>query len=93
MTPKESGWFESYEITSDVNGEPLPLVSMRDQPLYKEDWIGLKTLDERGAVVRMTCDGPHMHITEECWKPLVLQYVGGLQESARRPLSRLTIQA
>ncbi|KAG8858007.1 hypothetical protein FRB96_005498 [Tulasnella sp. 330] len=95
VTPKESGWFESYEITSDVDirSEPLPLVLMRDQPLYKEDWIGLRTLDERGAVVRLACNGPHMHISTECWRPLVLQYIGGVHDPAARPLSPLIIHA
>ncbi|KAG8997235.1 hypothetical protein FRB94_007806 [Tulasnella sp. JGI-2019a] len=99
VTPKESGWFESYEITSDdelvtarTSSEPPPLVSMYNQPLYKEDWIGLRTLDERGAVVRLTCDGPHMHITTECWKPLVLQYVGGVSGQAHQPQSHLIVQ-
>lgn len=108
VTPKESGWFESYEIVglqadtdpesddhtdADFNLESIraptpPLVSMYDQPLYREDWIGLRTLDERGAVVRLTCVGEHMHISDECWRPLVEKYVGGVPGSSesRSPL-------
>jgi len=100
VTPKESGWFESYEIVSsdslqsdddDDAHATLSLISMYDQPLYKEDWIGLRTLDERGGVVRLTCDGPHMHISQECWMPLVLQYVGGVLLDVESR-SSLTIQ-
>lgn len=80
VVPKESGWFGSYlpaENIASAQSDPLPIVPMRKQPLYTEDWIGLKTLDERGAVVELICDGPHMHIARACWEPLVKQYVGG----------------
>ncbi|KAG8899761.1 hypothetical protein FRC00_000974 [Tulasnella sp. 408] len=80
VVPKESGWFGSYlpvENAAPTQSDPPPIVPMREQPLYTEDWIGLKTLDERGAVVELICDGPHMHIARACWEPLVQQYVGG----------------
>ncbi len=49
---------------------------MREQPLYVEDWIGLRTLDESGRVVLVSCDAEHMHLSPECWQPLVKKYVG-----------------
>ena len=52
---------------------------MRLQPLYNEDWIGLRTLDERGDVVLETCEGAHMQLTADCWKPIVKRFVGGKQ--------------
>jgi len=90
VVPKESAWFGSYApppeedpddgASSDLRDEKEKiLVPMREQPLYKEDWIGLRTLDEHGRVVLASCDGEHMHLSTECWKPLVEKYVGSPQ--------------
>lgn len=54
-----------------------PIIPMRLQPLYVDDWIGLRTLDERGAVVLETCEGEHMRIGD-CWEGLVRRFVGTL---------------
>ncbi|KAF8844414.1 alpha/beta-hydrolase [Paxillus ammoniavirescens] len=51
------------------------IVPMELQPLYTEDWIGLRTLDERGAVVLATCPGEHMQLTG-CWEDLVGTWIG-----------------
>lgn len=83
VVPKESSWFGTYPVidpdsaaSRDGDGK---IVDMRDQPLYKEDWIGLRALDEKGAVVMITCKGEHMQMNQECWEPIVTKYVGGRQ--------------
>ena len=82
VVPKESAWFGSeagVELDRDeqrVFGLNKVVIPMRLQPLYKEDWIGLRTLDQRGGVVFEACVGEHMEI-KECWEPLVRQYIGG----------------
>ena len=78
VVPKESSWFGAYAVPEDdEDALEKTIVPMRMQPLYREDWIGLRTLDERGAVVLETCDGEHMVLTDECWQPLVRRFVGG----------------
>lgn len=77
VVPKESGWFGSFQPVPDDYDDTPPIVPMKEQPLYVEDWIGLRELDKRGAVTQLTCPGPHMHLASECWKPLVQKYVGG----------------
>jgi palmitoyl-protein thioesterase len=95
VVPKESAWFSSEAAPSEskslyamegaqrpmVKDEPVTLIPMREQPLYKEDWIGLRTLDEAGKVHFASCDGPHMHISDECWRPLAEKYFGGVLDS------------
>jgi palmitoyl-protein thioesterase len=84
VVPKESAWFGAEAEPGDAAHLPAqvplaaarPVVPMRRQPLYTEDWIGLRTLDERGAVIFETCAGQHMHIGD-CWEPLVRKYIGG----------------
>lgn len=80
VVPKESSWFGSYEPTDENSvtllGAERPIIPMRLQPTYIADTFGLRTLDERGAVVLEVCEGEHMRISEECWKPLVERFVG-----------------
>lgn len=51
------------------------IIPMRQQPIYTEDWIGLKELDEAGRIVLGVCDGEHMQLNG-CWKEYVEKYVG-----------------
>lgn len=51
------------------------IVPMKLQPLYVEDYIGLRSLDERGTITLQTCPGEHMHLTG-CWEDLVRKWVG-----------------
>lgn len=55
------------------------IIPMRLQPLYVEDWIGLRELDERGGVVLESCEGEHMQMSD-CWEDVVRKYVGGIPE-------------
>lgn len=86
MVPKESAWFGSEAEDGFASREQKVLgeydadktiIPMRLQPLYQEDWIGLRTLDERGGVVFDVCVGEHMQMGD-CWQGLVRKYVGGL---------------
>ncbi|KAF8160954.1 palmitoyl-protein thioesterase [Crassisporium funariophilum] len=52
------------------------IIPMRLQPLYLEDWIGLRELDERKAVTFEVCQGEHMQISD-CWEDLVRRFTGG----------------
>nr|GAT57761.1 palmitoyl-protein thioesterase [Mycena chlorophos] len=86
VVPKESSWFGS-EVVSDelasiegtqrILSSETTLISMREQPLYAEDWIGLRELDERGDVVLAECEGVHMEISK-CWQSFVEEYTGEL---------------
>ena len=88
VVPKESAWFGSEAVPDNVQEDAQiamsattdkVIVPMRRQPLYLEDWIGLKALDERGAVILGTCNGEHMQLQRSCWEPVVKTWVGGLQ--------------
>lgn len=39
------------------------MVPLRQQPLYTEDWLGLRALDERGALLLLEAPGVHMQFT------------------------------
>ena len=59
VIPKESGWFD------DVNGQTGEPVKLRESSIYTEDWLGLKKLDEKGALVFKTTPGEHMRLSDE----------------------------
>lgn len=87
VVPKESAWFGSeMPVKGDVLGaeaglqrplveERSKIIPMRLQPLYLEDWIGLRELDEHNGVVFEVCEGEHMQLSG-CWEDLVNQFVG-----------------
>lgn len=35
-------------------------MSLRELPIYKEDWIGLKQLDQRGSLLQIKLPGEHV---------------------------------
>ncbi|KAI0250109.1 alpha/beta-hydrolase [Lactifluus subvellereus] len=77
VVPKESSWFGSFAVPEDGDGiDRATIVPMREQPLYTEDWIGLRGLDSSGRVVLVSCDSEHMVLSADCWEPLVKRYVG-----------------
>lgn len=88
VVPKESSWFGAEEFDDDSFSKPQAawkglqarslsrnIIPMRLQPLYLEDWIGLRQLDKRDAIVFETCEGEHMQIGD-CWEDLVIKFAG-----------------
>jgi palmitoyl-protein thioesterase len=57
VVPKQSSWF------ADVNGTKVTELRKRD--IYEEDWIGLKALDKKGALVFETTPGDHMTLSDK----------------------------
>ncbi|KAJ7782884.1 palmitoyl-protein thioesterase [Mycena metata] len=83
VVPKESSWFASEVVQDSEDGQQRvfadrrTLVPMHEQPLYKENWIGLRDLNERGGVVFSECEGEHMQLGD-CYEDLVREYAGGV---------------
>ena len=59
VVPKESGWF------SEVNATTSKETRLQDRPLYKEDWLGLKWLDDENRLEFRSAKGGHMQLSEE----------------------------
>lgn len=54
LIPRETGWFGFYGAnTTDT------IVPLEATPLWKEDWIGLRTLQEQGKLYRFATDCIH----------------------------------
>ncbi|KXT17997.1 hypothetical protein AC579_9592 [Pseudocercospora musae] len=70
VIPKESGWFAEVNTTS---GEVTPLAQ---RSIYKDDWLGLKKLDEKGALVFKTTPGDHMQLDDDILVQTFKDYFG-----------------
>ena len=57
--PKESEWFQQLEASDMVTAQPL-----EDSQFYSEDLIGLRTLNEAGAVQFISIEGDHLQFSQ-----------------------------
>lgn len=53
VVPKESAWFGYWNEVGDI-------VHLKDQPLYKEDWLGLRYLDDHRRLIFLKAPGRHV---------------------------------
>ncbi|KAL1986090.1 hypothetical protein VTN96DRAFT_6987 [Rasamsonia emersonii] len=72
--PKESAWFAEVNTTT---GEVTPL---RERQLYKEDWLGLRALDEQGKLDFESVPGPHMQLTDKTLEKVFREYFAPVQD-------------
>ncbi|KAE8726156.1 hypothetical protein F3Y22_tig00007387pilonHSYRG00022 [Hibiscus syriacus] len=70
MIPKETAWFGYYP---DVAFNPV--LTVQETKLYKEDWIGLKTLDEAGKVKFVNVLGNDLQIPRSDMKKYMVPYL------------------
>lgn len=59
VIPKESGWFAEVNATDGV------VTPLKDRPIYQEDWLGLKQLDERGGLILKEHPNGHMQLEDK----------------------------
>lgn len=85
VVPKESGWF------TEVVGEDVK-ISLQDRKLYKEDWLGLKSLDKKGGLVFGKVKGAHMELSEKVLKPLFEDYLGPLEKSTGQRFKEIAME-
>ena len=60
VDPRGTEWFSYYKP-----GQGKKMVPYNDTDLYKEDWIGLKKLDEEGKVDFLAVDGDHLRFDDK----------------------------
>jgi hypothetical protein len=49
---------------------------LEKRELYTEDWLGLKVLGERNAIVYVELEGAHMQFSTEDLRSIVTTYLG-----------------
>jgi len=59
VQPKESEWFGFYK-----DHDPSTIIPLRDSALYKEDWLGLRAMDEQKKLTFLEVVGDHLRFNE-----------------------------
>merc|ERR1711976_1046284 len=70
VDPKQSeafGWFSADDNTV--------MVPVQNTPLYTEDWIGLKTLDQQGKLHFMSVKGDHLQLDKDSLDEIINKYL------------------
>ncbi|KAI4133579.1 MAG: hypothetical protein LQ338_000091 [Usnochroma carphineum] len=70
VVPKETAYFAEYNNTSDA------VTKVQERRLYKEDWLGLKWLDDKGRLEFRVAEGRHMQLSEELLRDTFRMYFG-----------------
>ena len=70
VVPKETAWF------SEVDTATGQVTRVQERKLYKEDWLGLRFLDERKRLDFRVAEGRHMQLTEEMLVDAFKTYFG-----------------
>ena len=81
VVPKESAYFSEVNTTS---GE---VTKLQDRPMYVEDWIGLRWLDEESRLEFRIAEGGHMQLSKELLVDVFNRYFtpkskGGLDQAS-----------
>ncbi|XP_054712477.1 palmitoyl-protein thioesterase 1-like [Uloborus diversus] len=67
VDPKESEWFGYYKP-----GQSNDILKLQDTELYKEDWLGLKEMDQKGKLHFLEIDADHLSISLKWFKENVV---------------------
>lgn len=74
VVPKESEWL------AEVNGTSGNITVLRDRKIYKEDWLGLKALDDKSGIDFRTLPGEHMRFGDDDLKKVFEEYFGPIKK-------------
>ncbi|XP_033645194.1 palmitoyl-protein thioesterase 1-like [Asterias rubens] len=70
VQPKESEWFGFYKP-----GQTKELYTLQESPLYTEDKLGLKAMDQAGKLVFLKAPFDHLQFTQEWFEQNLLKYI------------------
>lgn len=74
--PKESAIF------AEVNATDATVTPLQERRIYKEDWLGLRKLDEEGKLEFKSVPGQHMQLSDQVLKKTFTDYFGPVEESS-----------
>lgn len=60
VQPRESEWFGSY-----VPGQAKNVQTLQESPIYTEDWLGLKVMDQQGKLHFLSIEADHLQMSKD----------------------------
>jgi len=70
VQPIESEWFGFYAPGQDKN-----VLTLQQTPLYQEDWLGLRQLDQQGKLAFLSVVGEHLQFSIAWFNSTILPYL------------------
>ena len=70
VQPPESSWFGFYMPGQDVTSQPL-----QQTPLYVNDDLGIRTLDQQGKLVLLEIDSYHLDTSQDFFVGQILPFL------------------
>ncbi|KJZ77073.1 hypothetical protein HIM_03394 [Hirsutella minnesotensis 3608] len=77
VIPRHTSWF------AEVNGTDV--VPLRKRKMYRDDWLGLRELDDRGSLWFRSLSGDHMDITIDDLNTTIKDFFGPLDRKFGKP--------
>ena len=68
VDPRGTEWFGFYRP-----GQAKEMLNVTETRLYKEDWIGLKSMDSAGKLVFLSTPGNHLQFTDKFFREEIIQ--------------------
>ena len=70
VDPKQSEWFGWFD-----DNDHQTMLPLQNTTLYKEDWIGLRSLDEAGKLHFMSVDADHLQLGKKALDEITKKYL------------------
>lgn len=89
VVPKETSHF------ADVNATSGEVTHLKERQMYKDDWLGLQTLDKQGRLDFVTIPGQHMELAEKMLIQMFETYFGPVEvdiDAEKQGWHGLTVQ-
>jgi len=75
LQPKETGWFESYAPQGFFHFGAPTLVTLNASLFYRDDWLGIRTLDQSGRLTKFRTTCKHGDYSSACFDRYFNQFV------------------
>lgn len=70
IQPRISQWFGFYR-----DGQDKEVIPMQETDIYKEDWIGLRKLDQEKRIKFLECHGDHLKFTDQWFVDNIIPFL------------------
>mmetsp|Transcript_12920 Transcript_12920/g.25741 ORF Transcript_12920/g.25741 Transcript_12920/m.25741 type:complete len:311 (-) Transcript_12920:46-978(-) len=70
VIPRESAWFGFYK-----DGQGKEVETLEDSRLYKEDWLGLQALNEKGKLHKLQSPGNHLQMPKGYFEDNIIPFI------------------
>jgi palmitoyl-protein thioesterase len=75
-----------------VDPESGDVIPLHDRNIYKENWIGMRDLGQRGGLIFRTVEGLHMQIPDDLIMEVAREFLGSSKTLGHSGEQQIVIQ-